>query len=191
MLEAAEHADVVVMAAAVADYRPARPSHDKIRRDAQPRTLALEPTADILAAIGRARRRGQVIVGFALETSKGLSRARAKLASKGADFVVLNSPADGLGGDTNRVTLVEARGAQRLPRLSKREVAERLLDRALELRVKGLHKGSIRRLEARVGTVKPAQAAKAAKAAKPKLAPGRVRRGVRGTGAGARGRAAR
>jgi phosphopantothenoylcysteine decarboxylase/phosphopantothenate--cysteine ligase len=157
MLEAAEHADVVIMAAAVADYRPAKMSRDKIRREASPRTLELEPTSDILAAIGRERRAGQVVIGFALETSNGLGRARAKLAAKGADVIVLNSPAEGLGGDTNRVTFVERRAASRLPKMSKREVAERLLDRALELRMAGarkFEKRSIRRAEARDVTPK-------------------------------------
>jgi len=131
---AAPHADVVLMAAAVADYRPARPARAKLKRSAAPASLALEPNPDILAGLGAARARGQVLVGFALETERGVTNARAKRAAKGVDLIVLNSPADGIGGDTNRVTLVDARGARALPRATKREVAEAILDRVLELR---------------------------------------------------------
>ena len=134
MTRAAKQANVVVMAAAVADYRPAEKRAEKLRRVPGPRSLALEATPDILAGLGAARRPGQTLVGFALETSRGVARARAKLEAKGLDLVVLNTPADGLGGDTNRVTLVERRSESRLPKLSKREVADLVLERVLELR---------------------------------------------------------
>jgi phosphopantothenoylcysteine decarboxylase/phosphopantothenate--cysteine ligase len=134
LVAAARHADVVLMAAAVADFRPAKATREKLKRGRESLSLTLEPNSDILARLGRARGRGQVLVGFALETSHGLSRARAKLAAKGADLVILNSPAEGIGGETNRVTLVEARGAKPLPVLSKREVAEHILERVIELR---------------------------------------------------------
>jgi phosphopantothenoylcysteine decarboxylase/phosphopantothenate--cysteine ligase len=133
MEKAAPAADLVLMAAAVADYRPARPGREKLKRGAAALTLTLEPTHDILARLTAARRRGQVIVGFALETSRGLARARAKLHAKGLDLIVLNAPADSLGRDTNRVTLVEPKTQRRLPELSKREVAEQILDRARAL----------------------------------------------------------
>ena len=134
MEKAATRADVVLMAAAVADYRPARAAREKIKRSREPMTLALEPTRDILARLTASRRRGQVVVGFALETSRGLERARGKLEAKRLDLVVLNAPADSLGRETNRVTLVDARAHQRLPELSKREVADHILDRVLALR---------------------------------------------------------
>ena len=73
-------------------------------------------------------------MGFALETQNGVENARKKLAAKGADLIVLNTPEQGIGGETNTVTLVEARSAVELPEASKREVAERILDRVLELR---------------------------------------------------------
>ncbi len=136
-------ADTILMAAAVADFRPARAAAEKIRRGSGPRTLALEPNADILERLGRARqRRGkarprQVIVGFALETSGGVARAREKLRAKGADLIVLNTPEDALGRETNRATLVEAGRARRLPEMRKRELADRILERALELRLAG------------------------------------------------------
>jgi phosphopantothenoylcysteine decarboxylase / phosphopantothenate---cysteine ligase len=127
-------ADVVLMAAAVADYRPVRRAREKIKRVPGRMTLELEPNSDILAGLAANRRKGQVFVGFALETSRGVARARAKLAAKGLDLVVLNAPAAGIGGDTNEVTLVERRAARPLEKLSKREVAEVILDRVIALR---------------------------------------------------------
>jgi phosphopantothenoylcysteine decarboxylase/phosphopantothenate--cysteine ligase len=138
MLASSEGADLVVMAAAVSDYRVAKAAREKIRRGPEPLTLRLEPNPDILARVAAGRRKGQVFVGFALETGRqGLARARAKLAAKRVDLVVLNAPAESIGRDTNQVTLVEARSARRLPELPKREVAEHILDRALELRGRG------------------------------------------------------
>jgi phosphopantothenoylcysteine decarboxylase/phosphopantothenate--cysteine ligase len=132
--DAAPKADVLIMAAAVADYRPARASTQKLKRDAGPLTVTLEPNPDILAGLGAAKPKGQLVVGFALETQNGVENARKKLAEKHADMIVLNSPERGIGGDTNQVTLVEARSALELPETSKREVAERILDRVSELR---------------------------------------------------------
>jgi phosphopantothenoylcysteine decarboxylase/phosphopantothenate--cysteine ligase len=133
MLEQVRRAEVVIMAAAVADYRPARSSKTKLKSGA-PLTLRLVSNPDILAGMSARRRSGQVLVGFALETRDGLRNARAKLAAKGLDLIVLNSPREGLGGDTNRVTLVERTRRRALPRLSKREVAEAILDRIADLR---------------------------------------------------------
>ncbi len=160
-------AGVVLMAAAVADYRPRRVAHEKLKRGTAPLTLALEPNPDILAGLAASRRPGQVFVGFALETSRGIERARAKLAAKRLDLVVLNSPAKGIGGETSVVTLVEARTERRLPEQSKREVAEAILDRVLELRV------------ARRKAAKPARAAvkPARAAAKPARAAANPKRG--------------
>ena len=134
MRAAATHADVVIMAAAVADYRPARSSHAKLKRHDQRMTLELVANPDILAGLGAARRQGQVLIGFALETHDGVRHARAKLREKRVDLVVLNSPKSGLGGDTNQVTLVSGTDAQPLPVMPKREVAEHILDRAIALR---------------------------------------------------------
>jgi len=132
--EHAAKAQVVLMAAAVADYRPSRASEQKIKRDGAALTLTLEPNPDILAGLGAARRKDQTLVGFALETQNGVANARRKLEAKRADLIVLNSPERGIGGETNVVTLVEARSVVELPEVSKREVAERILDRVLELR---------------------------------------------------------
>jgi phosphopantothenoylcysteine decarboxylase/phosphopantothenate--cysteine ligase len=122
------------MAAAVADYRPARVATQKIKREAGPLEVTFEANPDILAGLGAAKAADQLVVGFALETQNGVENARKKLAAKNADLIVLNTPEEGLGGETNTVTLVEARSAVELPELSKREVAERILDRVLEIR---------------------------------------------------------
>ena len=132
--EAAPTADVLIMAAAVADYRPARASTQKLKRDTGPLTVTFEPNPDILAGLGASKPAGQLVVGFALETENGIENARRKLAAKHADMIVLNSPERSIGGDTNQVTLVEARSALELPEASKREVSERILDRVAELR---------------------------------------------------------
>jgi phosphopantothenoylcysteine decarboxylase/phosphopantothenate--cysteine ligase len=134
MRERGPKADVIIMAAAVADYRPARPSPQKIKRGAGSLEVKLEPNPDILAGLGAAKKKEQIIVGFALETNDGVENARTKLAKKNADLIVLNSPEEALGAETNMVTLVEARSVTELPEASKREVAEHILDRVLELR---------------------------------------------------------
>jgi phosphopantothenoylcysteine decarboxylase/phosphopantothenate--cysteine ligase len=133
VLERFAEADVLVMAAAVADFRPARPESAKIRRASGLAAIELEPTADIVRDAASRRRPGQVVVGFALETRDGPAAARRKLAEKGLDLVVLNNPTEAgseFGGVTNRVTLFEAQGEPReLPLLTKAEVAGILLDR--------------------------------------------------------------
>lgn len=127
-------ADVVIMAAAVADYRPAKPSTEKMKREAQTLNIPLVANPDILAGLGAQKRKGQTLVGFALETQNGVPNARKKLEAKNADLIVLNTPEAGIGGGTNSVTLVESRSTVELPTASKREIAERILDRVLELR---------------------------------------------------------
>lgn len=129
-------ADVLVMAAAVADFRPREVAGTKLARG-DGMTLALEPTEDILAEVGmRARERDPrpVIVGFAAETGS-LDRAPDKLRRKGADLLVANDvgePGSGFGTETNRVAILAADGSRDdLPMLPKREVADRLLDRVV------------------------------------------------------------
>ena len=140
VLHAVPAADVLVMAAAVADFRPAQEASQKIKRAAGPPVLALEPTRDILAAVGRQRQatgRPAVVVGFAAETQNLLDNARHKLESKKLDLLVANdvSAADsGFGVDTNRVTILDARGgAVSLPLLTKADVAEQLVARIVAL----------------------------------------------------------
>jgi phosphopantothenoylcysteine decarboxylase / phosphopantothenate---cysteine ligase len=109
VLERAVSADVVVMAAAVADFRPKLASEQKLRKQHGVPDLVLEPTVDILAELGRRRPVGQVLVGFAAETDEVLERATTKLASKGADVMVSNdvtAPGAGFEHDTNTVTII-------------------------------------------------------------------------------------
>ncbi len=129
--------DVVVMCAAVADFRPRAAAGRKIKKQDGPPTIELEPTEDILAGLGAQKRPGQVVVGFALETDNGLANAQGKLARKNADLLVLNNMADagaGFGHDTNRVTIL-APGTDplELPLMPKPEVARAILDRIEEL----------------------------------------------------------
>jgi len=129
--------DTVIMAAAVADFRPARPSVQKIKKRQGPVTqLQLEPTDDILRELGE-RRSSQLLVGFAAETEDLLAHAREKLHAKGVDLLVANdvtAAGSGFGSDTNRVVLLSPNGApEELPLLSKRNVADRILDRMLTL----------------------------------------------------------
>jgi phosphopantothenoylcysteine decarboxylase/phosphopantothenate--cysteine ligase len=128
----AAEADVIVMAAAVADYRPAMALAAKRPKDSETWTLELEPTTDVLAALGANRRDDQVIVGFAAETGEeGLDRARAKLERKRADLFVFNDVSQpGIGFDTrdNAVTLVFASGDRALPKAPKSEIAGSILD---------------------------------------------------------------
>ena len=126
---AARDADVVVMAAAVADFRPKAPAAQKLHGLPE---LVLEPTPDILADLARARRPGQVLVGFAAETEEVVARARRKLEQKAVDFVVVNdvsAPGAGFDHDTNEVTILGADGyATAVPLSTKRQVADAILD---------------------------------------------------------------
>jgi phosphopantothenoylcysteine decarboxylase/phosphopantothenate--cysteine ligase len=138
VVEAVGASDALVMAAAVADFRPRRAATTKIGRD-KGLSLELEPTEDILAAVSAAVAAGPssrrpILVGFAAETGS-LDRAPEKLRRKGVDLLVANDVSEagsGFGTDTNRVTILAAGGGQdELPLLSKREVAERILDRVV------------------------------------------------------------
>ncbi|MBL7964087.1 MAG: bifunctional phosphopantothenoylcysteine decarboxylase/phosphopantothenate--cysteine ligase CoaBC [Flavobacteriales bacterium] len=125
--------DVVIMSAAVADYRPANPATSKIKKKDSALSIALEPTEDILAWMGAHKPTGQVLVGFALETDDAVNHAQGKLERKNLDLIVLNSLQDagaGFGHDTNKVTLIgKGTKAEALPLLSKAEVARAILDR--------------------------------------------------------------
>lgn len=128
-------ADVLVMAAAPADYRPREERQNKRPRGEGPVDVRLEPTIDVLETTRSKRKKGSVIVGFALETSEGVQRARGKLDRKGLDLIVLNMANEtgaGFDVETNRVTLISRTDTVQLPQMSKHEVAERLLD-AVEL----------------------------------------------------------
>jgi phosphopantothenoylcysteine decarboxylase/phosphopantothenate--cysteine ligase len=131
----AEWADVVLMAAAVADYRPAQQEDGKRERSGR-WSLELEPTADVLAALATRRRPGQVLVGFAAEAGADVERAEAKRLRKGVDLIVLNDISRGdIGFDVehNEVVLVGATGADHVARAPKRAIAGAVLDRVEEL----------------------------------------------------------
>jgi len=128
------------MAAAVADYRPAAPLDAKRAKGTEPWNVVLEPTTDVLTELGRRRRPGQVLVGFAADGGEaGLERARAKLAAKGADLFVFNDVSkNGIGFDSteNEVVIVRADGEHLVAKAPKRRIAaevwdevEKLLDR--------------------------------------------------------------
>lgn len=134
--DALPESDVLVMAAAPADFRVRDAAPRKHKKGNGVPQLALEATPDILLSTRDARRAGAVIVGFALETGNPVPAAREKLAAKALDLVVANDASElgaGFGGDTNRVTLVGATGDEPLPLLPKRAVAEALLDRVERL----------------------------------------------------------
>jgi phosphopantothenoylcysteine decarboxylase/phosphopantothenate--cysteine ligase len=127
-------ADVVVMAAAVADYRPAEPDSEKRPKDGRPWTVTLEPTIDVLRELGGRRdpRTRSVLVGFAADRGeRGLERAREKLANKRADLIVFNDVArDDVGFDApdNEVVLVDAEGERRIEKAPKERIAAAILD---------------------------------------------------------------
>ena len=137
VLEQLPEATVVLMAAAVADYRPARPSAQKIKRGSSPLVLELAPTPDILAEIA-AQKDGRILVGFAAETAELAENARGKLRRKGADLVVANDvtrEGAGFDVDTNIVIIVRADGSLvELPQMSKHDLAARLLDEVVAVR---------------------------------------------------------
>lgn len=134
--EAAADQDIIIKAAAVADYRPADVAQEKMKKKDGELSIALERTEDILAWLGAHRREGQILCGFSMETEHLLENSRAKLEKKKIDMIVANSlrqAGAGFGADTNIVTLLTKEGAEELPLLSKEEVADRLLDRLLAL----------------------------------------------------------
>lgn len=132
-----DDADIIVMAAAVADYRPSSRADQKIKKDEAALTIALEPTVDILAELGKTKRSGQILVGFALETNNEIEHAMNKLQRKNLDLIVLNSLQDkgaGFGHDTNKVSFIDRHNKIDTFELkSKVEVAADLAAKILEL----------------------------------------------------------
>ncbi|HTY35658.1 MAG TPA: bifunctional phosphopantothenoylcysteine decarboxylase/phosphopantothenate--cysteine ligase CoaBC [Bacteroidota bacterium] len=131
--------DAVIMAAAVADYTPQSPTRRKIKKDSGSKTLSLtlKGTVDILSSLGQKKKKGTVLVGFALETNDELRNAKEKLVKKNLDLIVLNSLKDkgaGFSGDTNVVTILDRKGnAEKLPLMSKFDVANEILNRLKSL----------------------------------------------------------
>jgi phosphopantothenoylcysteine decarboxylase / phosphopantothenate---cysteine ligase len=136
--ERAPEVNVVIMAAAVSDYRPAAAHLQKLKRGDERFTLELEPTTDILAELGRTpARKGRALVGFAAETDHVAENARAKLARKGADMIVANDVTQegaGFDADTNIVTLFLRDGREiPIPKMTKFALANRILDQVLAI----------------------------------------------------------
>jgi phosphopantothenoylcysteine decarboxylase/phosphopantothenate--cysteine ligase len=133
----ARTADVVVMAAAVADFKPSVRADRKIKKAGGVPEVVLEPTVDILAALGAAKPAGQTLVGFAAETDDLRANAEAKLRGKGADVIVANdvsAPGAGFEHDTNEVVILAADGATEVPKADKRTIARAVIDAVTTLR---------------------------------------------------------
>ncbi|HET8672688.1 MAG TPA: phosphopantothenoylcysteine decarboxylase, partial [Thermoleophilaceae bacterium] len=131
--ESFRNADVLIMAAAVADFRPASPEASKISKAGRDGlTVELEPTTDVLAALAAERRPGQTIVGFAAEHGEGAAeRAREKLVRKGVDAIVLNDvsqPGIGFDSTENEVSIVTRAGTEQVPKALKSEVARAIIE---------------------------------------------------------------
>jgi phosphopantothenoylcysteine decarboxylase / phosphopantothenate---cysteine ligase len=137
IMERFANASIAILAAAVADYRPAQPRPEKIKKGSAPLAISLEPTTDILAEVAK-NKANRMVVGFAAETDRVAENARKKLTSKNADLIVANDvTAEGAGfdRDTNVVTLFSRDGRDlALPKMPKSEVAQRILDEVLRLR---------------------------------------------------------
>lgn len=128
---AAQVQDIIIKAAAVADYRPAVTFDEKVKKQDEDLSIALERTEDILGFLGKHRREGQFLCGFSMETEHMLENSRAKLSKKNIDMIVANNLKEkgaGFGTDTNVVTILTREETIELPMMSKEEVADRLLD---------------------------------------------------------------
>lgn len=133
---AADAQDIIVKAAAVADYRPAQAAEEKLKKKDGELAIALERTEDILAYLGTHRRAGQFLCGFSMETEHMVENSRAKLEKKNIDMIVANNlkqEGAGFGTDTNAVTILTKDETTKLPLMSKEEVADRLLDHILRV----------------------------------------------------------
>jgi len=130
-VEAFESSDIAILAAAVADYRPETIAKEKIKRTADDMTIKLTPNEDIAATLGKAKKQGQMIVAFALETNDEETNARHKLKKKNADFIVLNSLKNKgtcFGTDENQIEIISNGGTKSYPKKSKTEIARYIVD---------------------------------------------------------------
>ena len=137
VVSGSEETDIIIKAAAVADYRPKKVSDEKIKKSDGQMVLEMERTEDILGYLGAHKREGQFLCGFSMETENMLENSKAKLAKKHVDMIVANNlkvQGAGFGTDTNIVTIITKENITELELLSKDEVAKRLLDEILALR---------------------------------------------------------
>lgn len=134
VLKHGPEADIVIQAAAPADFTPAQTADRKIKKQpGEGLTLELVPTTDIAAELGRRKRAGQVLVAFAAETNDVMENARKKLKKKNADIIVANDvtrPGAGFGTDTNLITIITAENAEEMPLMTKRQAADAIIDAA-------------------------------------------------------------
>lgn len=136
VMDQAEDADLVIKSAAVSDYKPVEAADQKVKKSAGNITVEFTRTQDILAELGRRKKPGQILIGFAAETRNLLEYGRMKLEKKNADMIVANNvsaPGSGFGTDTNQVTLITRDGNEAVPMMSKAQLAEYILDRSLRL----------------------------------------------------------
>ena len=136
MTAASKDADIIIMSAAVADYTPNEVADNKIKKSDGNLSIELKRTQDILKTIGEAKKDGQIIVGFSMETENLLENSRKKLISKNADMICANSlktPGAGYQVDTNIITLITKDDEEELPLMSKYDAAKRILDKVLTL----------------------------------------------------------
>lgn len=125
---------IVVMAAAIADYRPTKSYPTKVKKDAKTLSIEMERTVDVLRYMGKEKKEAQILVGFALETESLEENAKKKLGEKNLDLVVANTPA-GLDSLTNQVTIINRdNDIEVLPALGKEEIADRIMDRVVKMR---------------------------------------------------------
>lgn len=132
-----KNADVIVMAAAVADFKPTKKVKEKIKKDASAQLsvtgIKVEPTKDILSELGK-RKNGSLLVGFALETENEINNAKKKLNNKNLDFIVLNSPSakTGFSHDTNKISIIDRKNIKKLELMSKENCAKEIVDEIIK-----------------------------------------------------------
>ena len=127
--------DIIIKAAAVADYTPIEVASEKVKKSDGDMSIALKRTKDILGYLGEHKKDGQVIVGFSMETENMLENSKKKLAKKNADMIVANNlktEGAGFGVDTNVVTIITQDDVKELPKMSKAEVADAIFDALIE-----------------------------------------------------------
>jgi phosphopantothenoylcysteine decarboxylase/phosphopantothenate--cysteine ligase len=135
ILGCADQNDIIIKAAAVADYTPQSVADEKIKKSDDDAVIALKRTKDILKALGERKKAGQFLCGFSMETENVIENSRAKLKKKNADMICANSLREdgaGFGVDTNIITLITENGCEELGKLSKFEAANAILDRIKE-----------------------------------------------------------
>ena len=137
VINSAKDADIIIKAAAVADYRPSDVSEEKIKKKDGDMSIPLERTKDIIGTLGNNKRDGLFLCGFSMETEHMLDNSKVKLTKKNLDMIVANNvkvAGAGFGTDTNVVTVITKDAVEELPMMSKEEVADALLDRIMKAR---------------------------------------------------------